>query len=192
MKNRPNLSRKWLVSILILFGVLAVIHVYWERFTGDEGFYALSARNVLHGMKPYRDFLFQQMPLLPYVYAVWFKVFGTSIVSGRLLSAVLGLSSVALIALACERRGGRLAGIVGGLLVVCNLSFIFDVCTLHTQPLTVFLTSCAIYVLSKPRTSHELRDAAIALFFMSSAFLARLSILPILLLLWIYLGWLCR
>jgi hypothetical protein len=55
----------------------------------DEGFYLLASRLVNEGRLPYIDFMYIQMPLVPYVYGVWMKLFGLSWYAGRLLSALL-------------------------------------------------------------------------------------------------------
>lgn len=156
---------------------------------GDEGFYSLAARNVMEGKLPYRDFVFTQMPLLPYVYGGWYSIFGVSIESGRMLSAILGAGSVVLIMGSCHRRAGVTAGIIGGALVALNLHFIGDTLTIKTQSLTVFLASCVIFVLSKRESHRPLFQAALALIFATLAFLTRLSMLPMLGLVWLYLGW---
>ncbi len=58
---------------------------------GDEGFYILAAKYVLEGKHPYLDFFYPQMPLLPYVYGFWMKIFGISWYSARCLSAVFAI-----------------------------------------------------------------------------------------------------
>src|SRR5256884_9694556 len=58
----------------------------------DEGIYLLNAKEVLNGSLPYHDFFYPQMPLLPYVYGLWMKLFGVSWYSGRLLSALLAVA----------------------------------------------------------------------------------------------------
>src|SRR5256884_7928520 len=57
-----------------------------------EGIYLLNSREVLTGSLPYHDFFYPQMPLLPYVYGLWMKLFGVSWYSGRLLSALLAVA----------------------------------------------------------------------------------------------------
>ncbi len=56
---------------------------------GDEGFYVLASRLVLHHKTPYLDFFYQQTPLLPYLYAFWLKFAGISWFSARTFSALL-------------------------------------------------------------------------------------------------------
>ncbi len=178
-----------LATILVLYLVLGTIHLIWGSFTYDEGIYALAARHVGEGMRPYRDFLFQQMPLLPYVYAAWFSLAGASIESARLLSLLLGGAALILTLLSCHRRGGWQAALVGGLLLGLNLSFVFDAVTFKTQPLTLFLISASLFCISSTAAPHSALRAALAMGWMSLAFLARLSMLPALFCLWAYLIW---
>ena len=146
----------------------------------------------MEGLRPYRDFMFSQMPLMPYVYAGWFHFTGPSLESARLLSAMFGLGAVILIGLASYRRAGLTAGVVGLLVASINLNYVGETLIARTQPLTVFLTACALFVLSKRNPGKPLQQAGLTMLFMTLAFLSRLSILPCLLLLWGYLGWLNR
>jgi dolichyl-phosphate-mannose-protein mannosyltransferase len=73
---------------------------------GDEGVYAYAARLVRHGHLPYRDFFYEQMPLLPYVYGGWTAVAGESWYSVRALSALLAAAGGAVLYLHVLRRHG--------------------------------------------------------------------------------------
>ena len=89
------------LSLLIVFALQVAFFsfVALHRFIdGDEGFYLLASRLVLH-KRLYLDFLYEQTPLLPYVYGVWMKVFGVTWVSARILAALL---TSALGTLVCE------------------------------------------------------------------------------------------
>src|SRR5205807_1747646 len=75
---------------------LAAVYVPMSLFRlvdADEGIYLLNAKEVLNGSLPYHDFFYPQMPLLPYVYGLWMKLFGVSWYSGRLLSALLAIDT---------------------------------------------------------------------------------------------------
>jgi len=88
-----RVSARLLVAAL---GVaLAAVYVPMSLFRlvdADEGIYLLNAKEVLNGSLPYHDFFYPQMPLLPYVYGLWMKLFGVSWYSGRLLSALLAVA----------------------------------------------------------------------------------------------------
>lgn len=80
---------------LEFFGFIAL-----HRFVdADEGFFLLASRLVLAGKKPYVDFLFEQAPLLPYVYALFMKCFGISWVGTKMFAAAL---TAAVGTLVCE------------------------------------------------------------------------------------------
>jgi len=87
----------------LVFGPL----VAFRFLDGDEGVYAYASRLALHGHVPYRDFFYEQMPLLPYVYGAWIGVFGESWYSARSLSALAAAGVGALLYLHVERRLGR-------------------------------------------------------------------------------------
>jgi 4-amino-4-deoxy-L-arabinose transferase-like glycosyltransferase len=59
---------------------------------GDEGAYLFAAKLVAEGKRPYFDFSYPQMPLLPYLYGAWMTLFGASWWSGRALSAIFAVA----------------------------------------------------------------------------------------------------
>jgi 4-amino-4-deoxy-L-arabinose transferase-like glycosyltransferase len=87
----------------LVFGPL----VAFRFLDGDEGVYAYASRLALHGHVPYRDFFYEQMPLLPYVYGSWIGIFGESWYAARSLSALAAAATGALLYLHVERRLGR-------------------------------------------------------------------------------------
>jgi hypothetical protein len=74
----------------------------------DEGFSATAARLVWEGKAPYRDFFYQQTPLLPYLYSWIWAVRPHSLVAMRLVSAFCGAAAVLLwgLALIYSKRFG--------------------------------------------------------------------------------------
>lgn len=88
---------------LILFGALA----YLRLIDADEGLYLLAAKLVAHGKLPYRDFFYQQMPGVPYVYALWSRLAGLSWTSARILSMLLSVALGGLLYWHIERLYSR-------------------------------------------------------------------------------------
>ena len=81
-------TAKLLLVPILLLQVFFFTFIALHRFIdGDEGFYLLASRLVLMHKKPYLDFLFEQAPLLPYVYALWMKFAGVTWASAKLFSA---------------------------------------------------------------------------------------------------------
>jgi len=80
-----------LFSLIFLAYLAALVHYAAVRPVDcDEGFNSTAARLVWQGKSPYRDFFFQQAPLLPYLYSWVWAVHPQSLISMRLLSVVFG------------------------------------------------------------------------------------------------------
>ena len=77
------------VDAAVVIGLFAFFAVLAARrpVDVDEGSYLLAAKLALDGVVPYSDFLYVQMPLLPYVYGGWAVLVGESWVWARVLSA---------------------------------------------------------------------------------------------------------
>ena len=84
--------KQWLlVTIISLAYVVGLVYYAATRpIDGDEGFYTTAARLVWEGKTPYRDFFFQQAPLLPYLYSWIWAIHPRSLVAMRLLSVAAG------------------------------------------------------------------------------------------------------
>jgi hypothetical protein len=86
------------LSLLYLAGLLYYAGI--RPIDGDEAFYTTAARLVWEGKTPYKDFFFQQSPLLPYLYSWIWAVHPRSLVAMRMLSAACGGLEVLLLGLA--------------------------------------------------------------------------------------------
>src|SRR5207237_5950249 len=116
--RRVTLARRALpvAAQALVFGPL----VAFRYLDGDEGVYAYASRLAVHGHVPYRDFFYEQMPLLPYVYGGWIGVFGESWYTIRSLSALLGIATGALLYLHVARRRGTVPALAALTLYVLS------------------------------------------------------------------------
>ena len=163
-----------------------------QNFCGDEGFYALAARNVMQGMKPYQDFLYIQMPLLAYAYAGWFSIFGTSIESGRVLSVTMTAVAITFVMLTCHRRVGLWPTVFAGLMWSTAIYTASDLSSVKSQSLCNCLIAAGLLAIPTHDSDRRLARAALAMGLMSLAFFTRLTLVIPLGLLWVYLAWECR
>ena len=85
-------TRLLVVALGIALAAVYVPMALFRLVDADEGIYLLNAKLVMGGKLPYHDFFYPQMPLLPYVYGLWMKLFGVSWYSGRLLSALFAVA----------------------------------------------------------------------------------------------------
>ncbi len=88
---RPSLSLTYLVLAVVLAAVFIPMSIA-RIADSDEGAYLIAAKLVMQGKLLYHDFSYPQMPLLPYLYGAWMKLFGVSWYSARLLSAAFAVA----------------------------------------------------------------------------------------------------
>lgn len=180
----------WVLGAYLLVGLACAFGI--ESFCQDEGFYALAAKQVTQGMRPYRDFLYAQMPFLPYVYAAWFRVFGASIEAGRLLSVVLSVVGTGFMMASCRRLAGDLAAVLAGVIMLASCYTCADLVAIKTQALCHALASASIYATVRNQDAPSLSGYALAMLLMSLAFLTRLTFLVPLVGIWAYVAWSLR
>lgn len=123
----------------------------------DEGYYLLASKLVLQGKALYADFLYPQMPLLPYVYGVWLQIFGVSWYSGRSLSALCAVLLGGLLYCHAARRFGGRMGLLAVLLYTFSGLVLGWYTVVKTYSLsTVFLFAAYAVLLSNmPRSRRQ-------------------------------------
>jgi hypothetical protein len=116
---------------------------------GDEGFYLLASRLVFEHKLPYRDFLYLQMPLLPYVYGLWMQIAGQSWLAARSLSVLLSACLGTLIYAHVRTRTGRpLAGLFAVALYASSADVLGWFVTVKTYALSCLLLFAAYALLN--------------------------------------------
>jgi 4-amino-4-deoxy-L-arabinose transferase-like glycosyltransferase len=138
------------VAVVLAQGLVFVPVAAVRFLDGDEGSYALAAKLVMQGELPYRDFVYGQMPLLPYVYGSWTAVTGESWYGIRLLSALFAMGIGALLyGTLASRFGRRLAALGVGLYALSAPVFVW-LPTLKTYVVPTFLLFAAYTVVARP------------------------------------------
>jgi hypothetical protein len=138
------------IAVVLAQG-LVFVPVAAVRFVdGDEGSYALAAKLVMRGELPYRDFVYGQMPLLPYVYGLWTAVVGESWYGIRLLSAIFAVGIGGLLYVAVSARFGRRLAALGVALYALSAPVFVWFPTLKTYVVPTFLLFAAYAVVARP------------------------------------------
>ncbi|MDX6423441.1 MAG: hypothetical protein QOI67_912 [Gaiellaceae bacterium] len=119
------MRERWLWLPVALLPALILAPLAVLRFVDvDEGSYAAASALALDGVVPYRDFLYTQTPLLPYVYGAWAEVVGEHWLAIRALSLAFGLVTALLLTRHLFVRFGlRLAFLGSVLLATSTLAF---------------------------------------------------------------------
>lgn len=169
-------------GLFLLWVIVALAYVFKGKYIGDEGWYCLISREVLRGRALYSDVRFTQMPLLPYVYGALLRFLPQRIESGRIISFAFSTSGVFACWLIARRRYGLSAAAIALMVLVLNRAFPFDVTNVKTQAMSFALVAWALYFCSLLKGADavaSIRSAALAGLLSGLAVLARLSLLPV-------------
>ncbi len=124
---RLGAGKTWrLLAVLLLITVgLRLPAFFVEVFNSDETFLATQAEVINEGGRLYEDATDRKPPLVPYLYAATFSVFGSSALWSVRVVAMLAVALTALmLALEARRRyGARAAWLAGILFVLASVAF---------------------------------------------------------------------
>ena len=119
----------------------------------DETQYHAAAYLVSRGLTPFVDFLYLQTPYQPYVFAPVIKLFaGYSFIASRLLTALFGIASMALLYGAARRLGiERWRAAIAALFLYFSHPFTFATAAIRNDALPLLLLCFALFVLFRSR-----------------------------------------
>lgn len=168
--------RRIVVSLVLCYFGIALLHVYWGRVHVDEGAYLYAANAVYRGLIPYRDFFYLQPPIHPYVYGFPQVLFGPGLLIGRLTSLAFALGILGLGIGTAGRLSGRHAAVIFLALMVSNptLNYFFTITRLYA--LTGFLFMVAVYASASSVKTYG--SQILSMVFMSLTTLTRLTAAP--------------
>ncbi|HXF49637.1 MAG TPA: glycosyltransferase family 39 protein [Verrucomicrobiae bacterium] len=133
--------------VLIALTLLAAVFFFSSRerlVDPDEGAYLLAAKLVMEGQSLYTDFFWPQMPLLPYAYGAWMKIFGMNWYSARALSGFLGVLMGLLLFLHVRNLTGKQSWALLAVILFAASSFSIGwFATTKTYALSTFLLFAA-------------------------------------------------
>ena len=123
LADRTPMGRRELVRLVLVLVALTVAlrlpAFFVDVFNSDETFLATQAQVVADGGDLYREAADRKPPLVPYVYAATFAVFGTNELWSVRVAAMGAVALTALLlAFEAQRRYGRRAAWIAGLLCV--------------------------------------------------------------------------
>lgn len=149
------MKRAAILSALVALA-LAACNVVLGPLNQDEGWYLLAGVNTASGMLPYRDYMFSQGPVLPFVYAALSPLWAPfGVLGGRVLTCLFGLAAAAFCAglawrLADARVRG-LAALLAWLLVACCPVYSYFTAIPKTYGLSALFVMAAFFVLAGRR-----------------------------------------
>jgi len=173
--------KKCFVILLVLVLSIAIFKILNSHATfSDENVYFLMSKRVIEGKIPYKDFNFVHPPFQIYTIAIFFKLFGISLVSGKLPAIIFSSLSSIMVFLISKKilKDEKKAFISAIFFIIFPYSIIFSDHELGIWESLFFFLVSAYFLLNN-------NYFAASLFFSISAFYRYLVILyfPILLML---------
>lgn len=171
MKNKNRL----LFSVLVFFISLIyfyVVNVKLRFITGDEGYFAYSAKAILNGKVPYKDFFYPQAFLYPYFLASWIYLFGESWEIFRVFSAFVCAGIAGLIFDIVSRKRNNISGLFAVIIFICTDLVIAYFSSIKNYTLSCFFLLLSIRLFdSKIKYKYFLSGAVFALSFQIRSYL---------------------
>jgi len=173
------------VALLLACGVvLSAAMAHYGDVNTDEGIYLTVSNRVVQGQLPYRDFAYNQPPLLPLVYAAS-QLGGPSLLHARFTSVgLIGLLILTLILLG-RQLGGWETGLAAGALLIAHLQVLEVYVLVDSKSVLVALLACASVAAATSELAPRPRWA-LALFLGTAAGAAKISGGLVVPLLWAY------
>jgi tetratricopeptide (TPR) repeat protein len=132
---------------------------YFSMLLGDSRGYDDWARQIAAGDWLGHD-VFYQAPLYPYLLGLIYSIAGHHLLIVRVIQALIGSASCALLALAAARMFSRPAGIAAGLMLAFYAPAIFFDGLIQKSVLDVFFICLALWLISRTEETAETAKTA--------------------------------
>src|SRR5688500_6343636 len=145
------------MPFFIFFAALAVrlVHIwqirpspFFDTLLGDANGYDQWAQRLAAGDWIGSD-VFYQAPLYPYFLGLVYKIFGRDLLAVRIIQALIGSASCALLAMAGTRFFSRPVGVIAGLALALWAPAIFFDGLLQKSVLDVFFVCLALWLIAR-------------------------------------------
>ncbi|MEX2720765.1 MAG: ArnT family glycosyltransferase [Candidatus Wukongarchaeota archaeon] len=146
LKNDKD--RPFWIGVLIITLICAAFRLYnlsIRTYDWDEGDYALSSYYLYKGLVPYKDFQCTQPPLLFYLVALSFKIFGVGLWQAKLPGAICGILTAPLLIFIAKRMGCGNWSLLAGFAWTVSLPAIENSRTVMMDVPVTFFTTLAVY-----------------------------------------------
>lgn len=158
--GKPSLFFVLLLAACACIAGFLILMSHYRYIDGDEGHFIFAGRLVLEGKAPYQDFFYQQMPLMPYIYAAWFWLTGVSWYGARLLNALFGTFSVLLLGWCVYKElHKKYAALAAMLLCTANMVVFvwFSPVKVHSPSFFLLIAAYALWSFAPERQRNSIR-----------------------------------
>jgi len=165
-----------LLSLIILLGFAAkYIIINYEWIDTDEGNYIYDAKLLLEGARPFEDFYLKDVMYIS-ILALFGKIFGFSLIIGRLLSIIFSLVTAIFVYKIGSMLHDKKTGLVACIIYIFMPFTIFWDSLIREYTLLMMLVGIAIYYAIKFTRTEKPAYMIANSFFMFLALLTRRSV----------------
>jgi hypothetical protein len=151
---KPDLDRRVVVALFVLFAFEAATFSWLARPIIDEGIYLTASKLLYQGQLPYRDFPFSQGPALPIVYGALLAPFDVIYWPGRFISLLGCLTAAGAAAAIARRFAGNWGAGIAIVLAAIDVSSLWVSTTIRIQAFSTPLVMLAALALMRaPRNT---------------------------------------
>jgi len=175
------------ILLISIYSALGIFYIFFGGMNNDEGWYLYASKLVYAGKIPYIEFSYTQPPLLPYIYGIPQLLFGQSLYVGRLTSLFFGVMTCIFTVKIAEKFGGKIGATITLALICFNPFTAYFFTIVKTYALTAFLMILSLYFLFGNSNVENPVRSMLSIFFMCLALGVRLSVLPAVFLLLLYI-----
>jgi len=179
------------IFFLLTFFAMIVVYVslviYSINNTGlhsDEGFYAIAAQNAINGKILYRDFGYNQMPILPYLNGAMMKIFGFGLTQQRFSNILWCSGSLIAFMWFLQCRCNYFTSLTAGWLLISSPIWVWGNCFQAVGSANFFIMLSGITICMPGNYYKKMVLFSIA---GSLAIGCRMPVAPTIIILWIYL-----
>ena len=112
---KPEKYKYLILTLLLAFTLLIRLPILAEPWGADQAGYGYIAKGILEGKVPYKDMYDLTAYGIFFTFALFFKLFGMTMVSAHIGHLIVSLVTVVLVYLLTDRLYGRNAALISGL-----------------------------------------------------------------------------
>lgn len=156
-------DRFFLISLILILASAIFRCFFLHPTFSDENFYFNVAKNIVGGKVPYKDFFFAHPPLHVFLLSLFFRIFGTSFLVGKVFTLIFSSLSPLILYLILKKIYDEKTGLIGVVIFLLSPTFLSFSLIGYGMWETLFFILTSLYLI----TLNRLFLASLALLFAS-------------------------
>ncbi|MBX4210348.1 hypothetical protein KW783_00040 [Candidatus Parcubacteria bacterium] len=185
-RNKKKIFILLVVTLFFIAAIEILVLIFFRESWLDEEIYLFKSFSIMNGVfTPFKDIIVEYPPLFIPVYGIVQVLFGPSFYVGRAVSSVLFIALLLVTFKLLRRKTNSWWALAGIALILSDVFLVGNYVSATLYSLTALLLMlCLIYV---ERAAISLRVASLLGFLMGLLMLARINMLPAVILIFLFL-----